>query len=56
MVDFEGFELPVQYRAGVLQEHLHCREAASLFDVSHMGQIRVKGANAAEFLESVCAT
>ena len=37
MVAFAGYELPVQYRAGVMQEHLHTRAAAGLFDVSHMG-------------------
>ena len=40
MVDFHGWELPVQY-AGILTEHRHCREAASLFDTSHMGQLRI---------------
>ena len=39
MVPFAGYEMPVQYAAGVLKEHLHTRAAAGLFDVSHMGQI-----------------
>lgn len=39
MVPFAGYEMPLQYRSGVLREHLHTRTAASLFDVSHMGQI-----------------
>ena len=39
MVPFAGYDMPVQYPPGVLKEHLHTREAASLFDVSHMGQI-----------------
>src|SRR4051812_48600212 len=39
MVPFAGYEMPVQYSAGVMKEHLHTREAAGLFDVSHMGQI-----------------
>ena len=39
MVPFAGYEMPVQYRSGVLKEHLHTRAAAGLFDVSHMGQI-----------------
>lgn len=45
MVPFAGYEMPVQYRAGVLTEHLHTRAAAGLFDVSHMGQVilRPKG-------------
>lgn len=41
LVPFAGYALPVQYPAGVLKEHLHTRAAASLFDVSHMGQIRI---------------
>ena len=39
MVPFAGYEMPVQYAAGVLKEHLHTRASAGLFDVSHMGQI-----------------
>jgi aminomethyltransferase len=39
MVPFAGYEMPVQYAAGVMQEHLHTRHAAGLFDVSHMGQV-----------------
>ncbi len=39
MVPFAGYEMPVQYRLGVMKEHLHTRDAAGLFDVSHMGQI-----------------
>jgi aminomethyltransferase len=39
MVPFAGYEMPVQYAAGVMKEHLHCRAAAGLFDVSHMGQV-----------------
>ena len=39
LVPFAGYEMPVQYSAGVLQEHLHTRAAAGLFDVSHMGQV-----------------
>ncbi|MCG2629574.1 glycine cleavage system aminomethyltransferase GcvT [Bradyrhizobium sp. WYCCWR 13023] len=41
MVPFAGYDMPVQYPAGVLKEHLHTRTSAGLFDVSHMGQIRV---------------
>ncbi len=39
MVPFAGYEMPVQYAAGVMKEHLHTRSAAGLFDVSHMGQV-----------------
>lgn len=42
MVPFAGYEMPVQYSAGVLKEHLHTRSSAGLFDVSHMGQIRLR--------------
>jgi aminomethyltransferase len=42
MVPFAGYDMPVQYGAGVLREHLHTRQAAGLFDVSHMGQIALR--------------
>jgi aminomethyltransferase len=42
MVPFAGYEMPVQYASGVMKEHLHTREAAGLFDVSHMGQIALR--------------
>ena len=42
MVPFAGYDMPVQYAAGVLREHLHTRKAAGLFDVSHMGQIALR--------------
>lgn len=45
MVPFAGYDMPVQYPMGVLQEHLHTRSKAGLFDVSHMGQVRVSGAD-----------
>lgn len=53
MVPFAGYLMPVQYPMGVLKEHLHTRSAAGLFDVSHMGQIRVSGPNAAAALEAM---
>ncbi|HET8727990.1 MAG TPA: glycine cleavage system aminomethyltransferase GcvT [Alphaproteobacteria bacterium] len=53
MVPFAGYEMPVQYPAGVLKEHLHVRAAAGLFDVSHMGQIRLSGRDAAKALETL---
>ncbi len=53
MVPFAGYDMPVQYPAGVKQEHLHCRAQAGLFDVSHMGQIRLTGPNAAKALEAL---
>src|SRR3954453_13718532 len=42
MVPFAGYEMPVQYAAGVLREHLHTRANAGLFDVSHMGQLALR--------------
>lgn len=42
MVPFAGYEMPVQYRPGIIAEHLHTRAAAGLFDVSHMGQIAIR--------------
>lgn len=58
MVPFTGYEMPVQYPLGVMKEHLHCRSAAGLFDVSHMGQVIVRPksgdlADAARALEAL---
>src|SRR5258707_8037698 len=54
LVPFAGYEMPVQYPQGILAEHLHTRSKAGLFDVSHMGQIRLRGAGAAAALETLC--
>ena len=51
MVDFAGWSLPVHYPAGIIAEHRHCRAAAALFDVSHMGQVLIAGPDAAETFE-----
>ncbi len=53
MVAFAGYHMPVQYAHGIIQEHQHTRSAAGLFDVSHMGQVRISGAGAASALESL---
>jgi aminomethyltransferase len=53
MVAFAGYEMPVQYPSGILAEHLHTRAQAGLFDVSHMGQLRLSGAGAAAALEAL---
>lgn len=53
MVPFAGYDMPVQYALGVKKEHLHTRDAAGLFDVSHMGQLRLHGVNAAKALEAL---
>ncbi len=53
MVEFGGWEMPVQYRAGIIGEHLATRNRAGLFDVSHMGRFVVGGADALPFLQHV---
>ncbi|MDO5289226.1 MAG: glycine cleavage system aminomethyltransferase GcvT [Pseudomonadota bacterium] len=53
MVPFAGYHMPVQYPSGLMAEHKHTRTAAGLFDVSHMGQVRISGADAAAALESL---
>ncbi|MBX3619922.1 MAG: glycine cleavage system aminomethyltransferase GcvT [Rhizobacter sp.] len=53
MVAFAGYDMPVNYPGGIIAEHKHCRESAALFDVSHMGQLRLVGDDAARALESL---
>ncbi|WP_374590740.1 glycine cleavage system aminomethyltransferase GcvT [Aquabacterium sp.] len=53
MVPFGGYDMPVQYATGILAEHKHTRTAAGLFDVSHMGQVLLKGTDASAALESL---
>ena len=53
MVPFAGYSMPVQYPAGLMAEHLHTRSAAGLFDVSHMGQLRLVGPDAAAAFETL---
>ncbi len=53
MVPFAGYDMPVQYKLGLIKEHQHTREQAGLFDVSHMGQVRLTGANAAAAMEKL---
>ena len=53
MVPFAGYEMPVSYPLGIKKEHIHTREKAGLFDVSHMGQIRLVGKNVKRALESL---
>ena len=53
IVSFAGYEMPVHYTAGILAEHLHTRSQAGLFDVSHMGQLRLGGPHAAKALEAL---
>ena len=53
MVDFGGWDMPVQYPAGTIEEHLRTRTQAGLFDVSHMGEIDVRGADAIAFVNRI---
>ena len=58
IVPFAGYEMPLQYQLGIMKEHLHCRAAAGLFDVSHMGQVQLwplsgNVADAARVLEAL---
>lgn len=54
MVPFAGYDMPVQYKPGIIAEHLHTRAQAGLFDVSHMGQATLKGPEAIATLERLC--
>lgn len=53
MVPFAGYSMPVQYPTGLMAEHKHTRASAGLFDVSHMGQLKLVGADAAAALETL---
>ena len=53
MVDFGGWDMPVQYPAGVIEEHMRTRTAAGLFDVSHMGEFWVEGSDAIPFVNKL---
>ena len=53
MVPFAGYSMPVQYPMGLMAEHIHTRAEAGLFDVSHMGQLRLVGTDAASAFESL---
>ena len=55
MVDFGGWDMPVQYPAGTVEEHLRTRLHSGLFDVSHMGEIEVRGADAIPFVNRLCS-
>jgi aminomethyltransferase len=55
MVPFAGWLMPVQYSEGILAEHQHCRQQAALFDICHMGEFRVRGAQAAADLDRILA-
>jgi aminomethyltransferase len=55
MVDFGGWDMPVQYPAGTIEEHLRTRTHAGLFDVSHMGEVDVRGADAIAFVNRIAS-
>ncbi len=55
MVDFGGWDMPVQYPAGTVEEHLRTRTRSGLFDVSHMGEIDVRGPDAIAFVNRLCS-
>ena len=52
MVEFGGWEMPVAYATGTLAEHLACRDDAVMFDVSHLGTVRIAGADAFDLLQA----
>jgi aminomethyltransferase len=52
IIPFAGFMMPVEY-SGIIDEHINVREKAGIFDVSHMGEIWVKGSNAKAFVQKV---
>src|SRR4030042_6401648 len=53
MVEFAGWEMPVAYKRGILEEHLGTRRHGGLFDISHMGRFSIRGAEAVSFLQHV---
>ncbi len=54
--EFGGWEMPLRYPTGTVQEHLATRKEAGLFDVSHMGRLRIGGPGALPFLQHVLAS
>ncbi len=56
MVDFGGWEMPLHYKAGILQEHLATRKFGGLFDISHMGRFRILGRGRVPFLQHVLSS
>ena len=56
MVDFGGWDMPIQYPEGIVAEHLYCRRHCGIFDVSHMGRIDVEGPDMAAFLQHVLSS
>ncbi len=55
MVEYAGWEMPIKYATSIKDEHLHTRQSGSLFDVSHMGRLSLKGDDASRLLEHICS-
>ena len=55
MVEYAGWEMPIKYATSIKDEHIHTRTSGSLFDVSHMGRLSLKGKDSARLLEHVCS-
>jgi aminomethyltransferase len=53
MVEFGGWEMPISYRRGIIEEHLITRKVGGLFDISHMGRFLISGRDAVSFLQHV---
>lgn len=53
IVEFAGFEMPIQYQKGIIFEHMSVRKSVGVFDVSHMGEFRIKGADALKFVQKL---
>ena len=56
MVDFGGWDMPIQYPSGIVEEHLYTRNFCSLFDVSHMGRLVISGPDQVAFLQHVLSS
>ena len=56
LVDFGGWEMPIQYPTGIVAEHLYCRSACGIFDVSHMGRLDIEGPDRVAFLQHVISS
>ena len=52
-VPFAGYHMPINYKQGIINEHLHVRNHTGIFDVSHMGQILISGADSKALLEKI---
>ena len=56
LVDFGGWEMPIQYPSGIVAEHLYCRSNCGIFDVSHMGRLDIEGPDNVKFLQHVLSS